>query len=52
MIFLAEVSSSQVDTKSAVQANFSPSPLNVPEENVAGERGEESPVGGLEKPVE
>ena len=31
---------------------FSPSPLNVPEENVAGERGEESPVGGVERPVE
>ena len=52
VIFLAEVSSSQVDTKSAVQAAVSPSPLNVPEENVAGERGEESPVGGLERPVE
>ena len=52
MIFLAEVSSSQVDTKSAVQATFSPSHLNVPEENVAGERGEESPVGGLQRPVE
>ena len=52
VIFLAEVSSYQVDTKSAVQAAVSPSPLNVPEENVAGERGEESPVGGLERPVE
>ena len=52
VIFLAEVSSSQVDTKSAVQATVSPSPLNVPEENVAGERGEESPVGGLARPVE
>ena len=52
VIFLAEVSSSQVDTKSAVQGAVSPSPLNVPEENVAGERGEESPVGGLERPVE
>ena len=31
---------------------FSPSPLNVPEENVAGERGEEIPVGGLERPIE
>ena len=52
VIFLAEVSSSQVDTKSAVQAAVSPSPLNIPEENVAGERREESPVGGLERPVE
>ena len=52
VIFLPEVSSSQVDTKSAVQAAVSPSPLNVPEENVAGERGQESPVGGLERPVE
>ena len=52
VIFLAEVSSSQVDTKSTVQAAVSPSPLNVPEENVAGDGGEESPVGGLERPVE
>ena len=52
VIFLAEVNSSQVDTKSAVHATVSPSPLNVPEENVSGERGEESPVGGLERPVE
>ena len=52
VIFLAEVSSSQVDTKSAVQAAVSPSPLIVPEENVAGERGEDCPVGGLERPVE
>ena len=43
VIFLAEVSSSQVDTKSAVQAAVSPSTLNVPEENVAGERGEGVP---------
>ena len=47
VIFLAEVNLSQVHIKSAVQATFSPSPLNVPEENVAGERREESPVGGL-----
>ena len=52
MIFLAEVSSSQVDTKSAVQAAVSPSPLIVPEENVAGERGEDCPVGCLQRPVE
>ena len=52
VIFLAEVSSSQVYTKSAVHATVSPSPLNVLEENVSGERGEESPVGGLERPVE
>ena len=52
VIFLAEVSSSQVDTKSAVQAAVSPSHFVVPEENVAGGRGEESPVGGLEGPIE
>ena len=52
VIFLAEVSSSQVDTKSAVQAAVSPSPLIVPEKNVVGERGEESPGGGLERPSE
>ena len=52
VIFLAEVNSSQVDTKSGVQAAVSPFPLNVPEENVAGERGEETAVGGVERPVE
>ena len=43
---LAEITSSPVDNKSAVQAAVSPSPFVVPGENVAGERGEESPVGG------
>ena len=52
VILLAEVNSSQADNKSAVQAAVSPSPVVVPEENVAGERGEESPVGGPEGPIE
>ena len=52
VIFLAEISSSQKDNKSAVQAAVSSSPFVVPEENIAGERGEESPVGGAEGPVE
>ena len=52
VIFLAEISLSQADKKSAVQAAISPSPVVVPEENVAGERGEESPVGGPEGPIE
>ena len=52
VIFFAEVNSSQADNKSAVQAAISPSPFVVPEENVAGERGEESPVGGPEGPIE
>ena len=52
VIFLAEVNSSQADNKSAVQAAVSPSHVVVPEENVAGERGEESPVGGPEGPIE
>ena len=52
VIFLAEINSSQVDNKSAVQAAVSPSPFVVPEENVAGERGKESPVGGLEGLIE
>ena len=52
VISLAEVNSSQADNKSAVQAAVPPSPSVVPEENVAGERGEESPVGGLEGPIE
>ena len=51
-VILAEINSSQADTKSAVQAAVSPSPFVVPEENVAGERGEESPVGGPEGPIE
>ena len=52
VIFLAEVNSSQADNKSAAQAAVSPSPFVVPEENVDGERGEESPVGGPEGPIE
>ena len=52
VIFLAEINSSQVNNKSAVQAVVFPSPVVVSEENVAGERGEESPVGGLEGPIE
>ena len=52
VIFLVETTSSQVDNKSAVQAAVSPSPFVVPEKNVSGERGEESPVGGLEGPIE
>ena len=52
VIFLAEVNSSQADNKSAVQVAVSFSPVVVPEENVAGERGEESPAGGPEGPIE
>ena len=52
VIFLAEISSSQADGKSAVQAAVSSSPFAVPEETVAGERGEEKPVGGPEGPNE
>ena len=48
VILLEETSSSRVDKKSAVQAAVSPSPVDVPEEKVAGERGEESPVRGPE----
>ena len=51
VIFLAEINSSQVDNKSAVQAAVSPSPVVVPEENVDGERGEESPLLGPEGPI-
>ena len=52
VIFLAEISSSQADKKSTVQAAVSPSPFAVPEDKFAGERGEESPVGGTEGPTE
>ena len=44
--------SSQADNKSAVQAAVSPSPFAVPEDQIAGERGKESPVGGPEGPTE
>ena len=50
--FLAEISSSQAENKSAVHAAVNPSSFAVPEEKVAGERGEESPVGGPEGPTE
>ena len=52
VIFLAEINSSQADNKLAVQAVVSPSPVVVPEENDAGERGKESPVGGPEGSIE
>ena len=52
VIFFAEVISSQAENKSAVQAAVSSSPVVVPEENVTGVRGEESPVGGPEGPIE
>ena len=52
VIFHAEMSSSHVDNKSAVQTAVSPSPFVVPEENVAAERGEESHVEGPEGPIE
>ena len=52
VILLAEINSSQADNKSAVHAAVSPFPVVVPEENVAVERGEESPVGGPGGPIE
>ena len=52
VIFLVEINWSQVDNKSGVQSAVSPSPVVVPEENVAGEKGEESPVGCPEGPIE
>ena len=52
VIFLAEVSSPRADNKSAVQAAVSPSLFAVPEEKVAEDRGEESPMGGPEGPTE
>ena len=52
VILLVEICSSQADNNSAVQAAVSPSPFDVPEQKVAGERGEESPVRGPEGPNE
>ena len=52
VILLQDISSSQADTELVVQAAVSRSPFDVPEENVAGERSEENPVGGPEGPIE
>ena len=38
VILLEDISSSQADNKSIVRAAVSPSPVDVPEEKVAGER--------------
>ena len=52
VIVLENISSFQADTVSVVRAAVSSSPVDFPEENVAGARGEESPVGGPEGPIE
>ena len=52
VILLEEICSSHADNKSAVQAAVSLSSFDVPEEKVAGDRGEESPVRGPEGPNE
>ena len=52
VILLEEISSSKEDKKSVVRAAVSPSPFDVLEEIVAGERGEESTVRGPEGPNE
>ena len=52
VIVLDEMCSSQADNKSFVRATVSPSPFDIPEEKVAGERGEESPVSAPEGPNE
>ena len=52
VILLEDISSSQAETESTVGAAVSPPPFDAPEENLAGERGEESPVRGPEGPIE
>ena len=52
IILLEEICSSQAESKSAVQAVVSPSHFDVPDEKVAGEVDEESPVRGPEGPSE
>ena len=52
VILLEEISSSQADNKSVVQAAVSSSPFDVPEEKAAGERGVESPMRGPDGPIE
>ena len=51
VVFLAEINSSQADINSAVQATVFPSACVVPKKMLL-ERGEESPVGGPEGPIE
>ena len=48
VILLEGISSSQVDSKSVLQAAVSPSPFDVHEKKASAKRGEESPVGGPE----
>ena len=50
-ILLEDISSYQVDTESIVRAAASPSSFDAPEDKVAGEKGEESPVAGPEGPI-
>ena len=45
---LVGISWSQADTKSVFRVAVSPSPVDVPEEKVVGQRGKESHVGGPE----
>ena len=52
VILVEEICSSQVDNKSVVQAAVSPSPFDVPEKKVAGEKCDESAVGGPRGPTE
>ena len=49
---LEEICSSQADTTSVVRAAVSPSLVDVREEKVAGQKGEESPVRGPDRPIE
>ena len=51
-IFFEEICSSQADNKSFVRPAVSSSAHDVPEEKVAGEKGEESLVRGPEGPIE
>ena len=57
VILLEDISSSQAGIESVVSltvtdAAVCPFPLDAPEEKVFGERGEESSMGGPERPVE
>ena len=52
VILLEKLSSSQPDNETVFRAAVSPSPFHVPELKIVGKRGEESPVGGAEEPIE
>ena len=52
VILLEEIFLSQADTEMAVRAAVCPFQFDAPSKKLAGERGEDSPVGSPERPIE